>query len=292
MLTAVDKVFEGKGRVVNARFAVMCSHYLFDADFCNVASGWEKGIVEKNVQDSRPRIWLDAQKQRFGSFAELNAWLSERCRALWSELRHPEYQQFSVAQMLEQERPEMMPMPTVFDGYVEKSAKVSSTCLVSVARNRYSMPCEFAGQRVSTRLYPSRVVVVANDVVIASHERCTDRGQLRYDWQHYITLVERKPGALRNGAPFADMPAPLLQLRQGLMRHAGGERIMAQVLSAVPTAGLDAVRVAVELVIESGALSAEHVLNVLARLNASPIPPCVETTLSLKEAPRADTARL
>ncbi len=70
--------------------AVMCAHYLFDADFCNVASGWEKGVVEKNVQDSRRRIWLDAQKIQWGSFAELNAWLGERCRALWSELRHPE----------------------------------------------------------------------------------------------------------------------------------------------------------------------------------------------------------
>ena len=291
MKTAVDKVLNGKGRIVNARFAVMCSHYLFDADFCNVASGWEKGVVEKNVQDSRRRIWLDAQKQRFSSFAELNAWLGERCRALWSEIRHPEHPQFSVAEMLEQERAEMMPMPTAFDGYVEKSAKVSSTCLVAVARNRYSVPCEFAHQRVSTRLYPTHVSVVANDAVVASHERLSDRGQIRYDWQHYITLVERKPGALRNGAPFADMPAPLLQLRQGLMRHAGGDRIMAQVLAAVPSAGLDAVLVAVELVIESGALSAEHVLNVLARLNASPVPACIETSLSLKEAPVADTAR-
>jgi transposase len=74
MKTAVDKVGKGKGRVVNARFAAMCAHYLFDADFCNVASGWEKGIVEKNVQDSRRRIWQEASKQRFGSFAELNAW--------------------------------------------------------------------------------------------------------------------------------------------------------------------------------------------------------------------------
>jgi hypothetical protein len=56
MKTAVDKVKKGKGRTVNARFAVMCAHYLFDADFCNVASGWEKGVVEKNVQDSRRRI--------------------------------------------------------------------------------------------------------------------------------------------------------------------------------------------------------------------------------------------
>ncbi|MGF6408816.1 transposase [Paraburkholderia sp. MM5482-R2] len=76
MKTAVDKVHKGKGRTVNPRFAVMCSHYLFDPDFCNVASGWEKGVVEKNVQDSRLRIWIEARAQRFGSFADLNAWLA------------------------------------------------------------------------------------------------------------------------------------------------------------------------------------------------------------------------
>jgi|GEM_PF-2233616 len=64
MKTAVDKDKKGKGRLVNARFAVRCAHYLFDADFCNVASGWEKGVVEKNVQDSRTRIWLDAQSRK------------------------------------------------------------------------------------------------------------------------------------------------------------------------------------------------------------------------------------
>ncbi len=63
MKTAVDQVKQGKARVVNARFKAMCSHYLFDADFCNVASGWEKGIVEKNVQDSRRRIWIEASQQ-------------------------------------------------------------------------------------------------------------------------------------------------------------------------------------------------------------------------------------
>lgn len=291
MKTAVDRVNKGKGRVVNARFAVMCAYYLFDADFCNVASGWEKGVVEKNVQDSRRRIWLDAQNQRFGSFAELNAWLGGRCRALWNELRHPEYKEFSVAETLEQERAHMMPVPTAFDGYVEKAARVSTTCLINVQRNHYSVPCELAGQMVSTRLYPDRVVVVAVDTVVASHDRLTERGHILYDWQHYIPLVARKPGALRNGAPFADMPAPLKLLKLGLMRHKGGDRIMAQVLAAVPTAGLDAVLVAVELVIESGALSAEHVLNVLARLNASPVPPCVETSLLLSEVPLANTNR-
>ena len=156
MKTAVDKVKTGKGRTVDTRFAVMCTHYLFDADFCNVASGWEKGVVEKNVQDSRRRIWTEANKVKFGSFTELNAWLGQRCRALWDEVRHPEDDQFSVAEMLENERPHLMPMPEPFDGYVENPARVSSTCLVVVARNRYSVPCELAGRAVSTRCTPAR----------------------------------------------------------------------------------------------------------------------------------------
>ena len=66
---------------------------------------------------------------------------------------------------------------------------------------------------------------------------------------------------------------------------------MAQVLATVPVAGLEAVLVAVGLVVESGALSAEHVLNVLARLNAAPVPESAETTLQLTEAPLANTSR-
>ena len=291
MKTAVDKVKKGKGRVVNARFNAMCAHYLFDSDFCNVASGWEKGVVEKNVQDSRRRIWLDAQKIQWSSFAELNTWLGERCRALWGELRHPQFKEFSILEMLEQERAQMMPMPSAFDGYVEKPAQVSSTCLVAVARNRYSVPCELVGQKVSTRLYPNRVDVALGHAIVANHERLSDAGRVNYDWQHYIDLVQRKPGALRNGAPFADMPIPLQRLRQGLLRRTGGDKVMAQVLACVPTAGLEAVLVAVELVVESGALSIEHILNVLARLNAKPQPECVETTLELTEAPLANTSR-
>jgi hypothetical protein len=118
-----------------------------------------------------------------------------------------------------------------------------------------------------------------------------DEGHVSYDWQHYIALIQRKPGALRNGAPFADMPAPLLRLRQGLMRHDGGDKTMAQVLNCVSSHGLEAVLVAVELVIESGVLSTEHVLNVLARLNAPPVPESVQSNLQLSEAPVANTGR-
>jgi len=125
--------------------------------------------------------------------------------------------------------------------------------------------------------------------------RLPGSGQTSYDWQHYIELVQRKPGALRNGTPFLDLPAPLLRLRQSLLRHPGGDRAMAQVLAVVPQAGLEAVLVAVELVLEgmapSGSISVEHVRNVLARLNNPVTPEQAETSLRLSQVPVADTAR-
>jgi transposase len=292
MKTAVDKVSRGNSRVVNTRFFAMTAHYLFDPDFCNVASGWEKGVVEKNVQDSRRRVWLDAKAQHFGSFDELNRWLEARCRALWSEVQHPDAG-ITVADALEQEQLYLMPMPTPFDGYVEVLARVSSTCLVTVQRNRYSVPCHLANQKVALHLYPGRIEVSAEHAIVACHTRLLDRNQVSYDWQHYIPLIEKKPGALRNGAPFAEMPAPFAQLQTALRRRERqqGDRTMARVLAAVPAHGLEAVLVAVELVLESGVPSVEHVINVLARLHELQLPAQVETSLKLTEEPLADTSR-
>ncbi len=70
--------------------------------------------------------------------------------------------------MLEHEQAHLMPMPAPFDGYVETLARVSSTCLVSVQRNRYSVPCDLVGQMVSVRLYPLRVDIVAGDALVAT----------------------------------------------------------------------------------------------------------------------------
>lgn len=290
MKTAVDKVKKGKSRIVNTRFAAMASHYLFDPDFCNVASGWEKGVVEKNVQDSRRRIWQEACQERFGSFLELNLWLLGKCRSLWDELKHPAFD-MTLSEMLEQEQPHLMPMITPFDSYIERLGKVSSTCLVIEDRNRYSVPCELAGQMVSIRTYPERIDLVFHEVVVASHVRCFGRSETRYDWQHYIPLIERKPGALRNGAPFADMPEPLQRLRGRLLKREGGDRVMAKVLAVVPKYGLEAALVAVELVLESGNLSVEHIENVLNRLKPSPPPMQVDTHLQVMDAPMADTVR-
>ena len=197
--------------------------------------------------------------------------------------------------MHEHESAQLMPMTVAFDGYVEKPARVSSTCLVTVARNRYSVPCEWVGRMVSTRLYPGRVKVAVDDRIVAEHVRLNDEGRTQYDWQHYVPLLQRKPGALRNGAPFADLPAPLQRLRGALLRESGGDRTMAQVLACVPERGLEAVLVAVELALEnappSGRVSVEHVQNVLARLSAAPRPENVTTSLRVSTPPAADPGR-
>ena len=66
----------------------MVSHFLFEAEFCNPAAGSEIGQIEKNVQDSRRRLWQQAP--RFDSLADVNDWLQSRCIELWHDIRHPE----------------------------------------------------------------------------------------------------------------------------------------------------------------------------------------------------------
>ena len=293
MRTAVDKVGQGKERVVNARFLAMTGHYLFEPEFCNRASGWEKGIVEKNVQDRRREIWREAAEQRWSDLAALNVWLAEACRSCWDEMKHPEWPELTVAELLQDERLQLMPMPKPFDGYVEHPLRVSSTALIYFQRNRYSVPTEHAHQIISLHVYPSELVVVADGREITRHRRSFERDQTFYDWQHYITLIARKPGALRNGAPFHTMPAPLQTLQGILLRNDGGDRVMAQVLAAVPEHGLEAVLVAVDMALESGRPSGDHVLNVLARLK-SPVLPTIENLVvpvTIEQPPEANVQR-
>lgn len=292
MKTAVDKVGKGKARNVNARFHAMTGHYLFEADFCNVASGWEKGQVEKNVQDRRRHIWREASERRWSDLDELNTWLRQVCVDSWQELAHPEWSELTVADVWEQERGHLMPMPKPFDGYVEQPARVTTTALIHFQRNRYSVPCEWVNAVVSLRAYASKLRLIGPGGAAVELTRSFDRDQTFYDWQHYIGLLERKPGALRNGAPFKEMPGPLQELQRQLLKNPGGDRVMAQVLSAVPLHGVEAVVVAAELALQVGRVSGEHVLNTLARLKESPVVVTdIDTPLKLQTPPVANTAR-
>ena len=295
MKTAVDKVRRGKQRDVNIRFTAMVSHYLFDSEFCNPASGWEKGQIEKNVQDSRHRIWN--QLPVFGSLAELNDWLYCRCLSLWGEIAHPEQPERSVADIYADELACLMALPRPFDGFVEHTKRVSPTCLVTFDRNRYSVPASYANRPISLRVYADRLVFVAEAQVIAEHVRLILRspgiGRTLYDWLDYLSVLQRKPGALRNGAPFTELPDAFKRLQAILLKRPGGDREMVEILALVLQHEELEVLTAVELALESGAPSKQHVLNLLKRLidPAPPTPIDTPTPLVLVVEPQANVGR-
>lgn len=295
MKTAVDRIGKGRERQVNLRFQVMVNHYVFDAEFCNAAAGWEKGQIEKNVQDSRHRLWHGAPA--FDTLADLNDWLAARCIALWSELAHPEQKDRTIADVWAEERPTLMAAPTPFDGFVEHTKRVSPTCLVHFERNRYSVPATFANRPISLRVYAHRLVMATEGHTIAEHVRCFDRrhagGQTLYDWRHYLAVLQRKPGALRNGAPFLELPDGFKRLQAQLTKRPGGDREMVEILALVLHHDEEAVLSAVELALESGVPSKLHVLNLLGRL-VEQLPPAPVTTpqdLVLGVEPQANVIR-
>ncbi|MEQ1529369.1 MAG: IS21 family transposase, partial [Methylococcales bacterium] len=294
MKTAVDKVRRGKLRDVNARFSAMVSHYLFDAEFCNPAAGWEKGQIEKNVQDARRRLWLKVPPQ--ASLAALNQWLAARCTALWTEITHPT-EPLTIAAALVHEHPHLMPVGHAFDGYIEHSKRVSPTCLITFERNRYSVPSSFANRPVSLHVYPDRLTVIAENHVIAEHTRLFNRHHLSgttvYDWRHYLAVLQRKPGAIRNGAPFTELPAAFQALQRILLKRVGGDREMVDVLALVLLHDEQAVLAAVELALETGAPSKQMVMNILSRLvEGEPVPPIdIPESLALSIEPLANVNR-
>jgi transposase len=275
MRTAVDRIGSGKARQVNARFAAMASHYLFEPEFCNPASGWEKGQVEKNVQDARRRLWQPLPS--FPDLDALNAWLEERCIEHWGQIVHGGLPG-SVADVHAGEVASLMPLGRPFDGFVEHTKRVSPTCLVHFERNRYSVPASFANRPVSLRIYPDRIVIAAEGQVLCEHGRIIERshhlpGRTVYDWRHYLAVIQRKPGALRNGAPFTEMPDAFRRLQNHLLKRPGGDREMAEILALVLQHDEQAVLCAVELALEAGVPTKTHILNILHRLTDGKAPP-------------------
>jgi transposase len=296
MKTAVDRVGRGKERQINMRFQAMTNHYVFEPEFCNPAAGWEKGQVEKNVQDSRPRLWQPMPN--FPDLAALNAWLEQRCLELWREIPHGTLAG-TIADAWADEQAALMPLPTAFDGFVEQSKRVSPTCLINFERNRYSVPASFANRRISLRIYPERLVVVAEGQFLCEHPRFIERSHKQpprtiYDWRHYLAVIQRKPGALRNGAPFTELPSAFRQLQEHMLRRPGGDREMVDILALVLQHDEQAVLTAAELALAEGVATKTHVLNLLHRLIDGKVTgPELDTpqALILRREPKANVER-
>jgi transposase len=291
--TVVDCVFTGKERQFNRRFLTLANHYLFEPVACTPASGWEKGQVENQVGNMRE--WLFTPLASFASFVELNEWLVIRCQEL-AQRNHPEQSQRTIAACFADEQPLLRPVTARFDGYVEQMMRVSSTCLVRVDRNRYSVPASLAGQTVSVRTTADQVRIVAHGEVMAAHPREFGRDKLICDPWHYLPVLEKKPGALRNGAPFVawNLPIPIQTVRDRILKQPKGDRAFVELLMMAGESGLDALTVACELALEYGVVSAPVVMNELRRLVAPDLPAApnsVPDGISLTVEPLANCQR-
>src|SRR5271170_338528 len=293
MKTAVETIFVGKGRLYNRRFMQMCSHYLVDPVACTPASGWEKGQVDNQVGLVRERFFTP--RLRFKTLDELNAWLLDKCIAYAKAHRHPEFADRTIWEVFEAERPNLVPYAGRFDGFHAVPASVSKTCLVRFDNNKYSVAASAVGRPVEVHAYADRIVIRQDGRIVAEHPRSFGRGDTVFDPWHYVPVLARKPGALRNGAPFKDwvLPAAMERVRRKLAGADDGNRQMVDILTAVLTDGLPAVEAACAEAIAHGVHSADVVLNILAR-QRDPGPPVTILTpaaLTLRHAPVADCAR-
>src|SRR6266542_3023533 len=293
MKTAVDAVFVGKDRQFNRRFARMCGHYLVEPIACTPASGWEKGQVENQVGLVRERFFTP--RLRFKTLDELNAWLLDKCIAYAKAHRPPELIDQTIWEVFEAERPKLVPYAGRFDGFHAVPASVSKTCLVRFDNNKYSVAASAVGRPVEVHAYADRIVIRQDGRIVAEHPRSFGRGDTLYDPWHYVPVLARKPGALRNGAPFKDwvLPAAMERVRRKLASADDGNRQMVDILNAVLTDGLPAVDAACAEAIVHGVHSADVVLNILAR-QRDPAPPAnilTPAALTLRHASVADCAR-
>jgi transposase len=293
MKTAVKTILVGKARVYNRRFLQMCSHYLVDPVACTPASGWEKGQVENQVGLVRERFFTP--RLRFKNLDELNAWLVDKSIAYAKTHRHPELTDQTIWEVFEAERPKLVPYAGRFDGFHEVPASVSKTCLVRFDNNKYSVAASAVGRPVEVHAYADRIVIRQDGQIVAEHLRSFGRGATLYNPWHYVPVLARKPGALRNGAPFKDwvLPAAMERVRRKLASVADGNRQMVDILAVVLTDGLAAVEAACAEALTHGVHSADVVLNILAR-QRDPTPPAnilTPAALTLRHAPLADCAR-
>jgi hypothetical protein len=154
-----------------------------------------------------------------------------------------------------------------FDGFAEKAVRASTTCPIMVDRNRYSVNAKAAGRMVLVHTHAERVCVWLDDELVADHPRSFKREQVVYDPWHYLPVLVRKPGALRNGTPFQnwDLPPGLTQARKNLDRHPDADRQFVKILGAVLDYGLDAVEAACVEALSAGVAHSDVILTTLAR---------------------------
>ena len=255
--SAVKKILRGHRREETARFIAFRSHWRFQSEFCTPEEPHEKGGIENEAGYFRRNHWVPMPKAR--DLAELNAQLLAACRE--DEQRQIAGHTQPVGAAMIEERAHLLPLTEQGFELMEVCfPRVDGLGCVRVRTNLYSVPAK-PGKTVEVRLYPSYVEIRDEGRCIARHERCYGRQQQVLDLEHYLDVLERKPGALIGSKPLLAWRARGLwpqnydRLLDALISRHGkqsGTRQMIQVLSLIKLHGHQRVQAAVEQALSLG----------------------------------------
>jgi len=268
---AVTRII-GRERDLTDGFLRLQSHYLFEAHFCNPASGWEKGKVEGAVGYSRRNFMVPIP--HFETWAEFNAYLAECCRKdlarkLWGKTQ-------TKGELLVADQAAMLALPKMrFEARRVIKTRANSLSLVRFDRNDYSVPTAFAHHEVTATGSIEEVQISCEGEVVATHPRSWAKQGVFYDPRHYLALLERKPGALDVARPLADwdLPACFDLLRRRLEADLGhaGTRAYIKVLRLLEHASVRRLAGAIAYATEIGATAPEAIELILRKRTEAPI---------------------
>ncbi len=195
---AVKESFGQYAKMQN-KYKAFSAHFAFQALFCNVASGNEKGLVENLVGFSRRNFLVPVP--RVANFQALNQMLLEKCNAY----RQHEIQgrEGTVGLRLRQEAPYFYTLPKYsFDTSKTVTAIVNEYSTVRFDKNNYSVPANLIGKEVTIKAYGNLIKIYHKATEVAGYERIYGSGgETRYTLEHYMPLLERKPRSVFHAKP-------------------------------------------------------------------------------------------
>jgi len=278
---AVKKILRGYRREETARFIAFRSHWKFQSEFCNPREAHEKGGVENEVGTFRRNHWVPVPKAR--DLAELNAQLLEGCRRDEGRVIAGHDQTVGNGMLIEREH--LLPLAEEDFDLVEVAfPTVNSLGCVKVRTNAYSVPVE-AGRSVQAKITPTTVEIWHEGHCVATHERCYGHQQEILNLEHYLDILEHKPGAFRGSKPLAQWrqlgrwPASYDRFWEGLMERHGrqkGTKELIELLQLGRVYGQDKLRMSIERAIALGcgdSAAVRHLLTAheLAHITTTPL---------------------
>ncbi|SDF87935.1 IS21 family transposase [Sporolituus thermophilus] len=258
--TAVKRVLVGRQREEQDAFLKFRAHHGFESQFCNVAKGNEKGIVEGLARYVKNHIFTPVPE--FTSIEALNEWLEECCRKLNNRPRGK--QKISFQDRFAEEKDLLRPLSIhTFDCCSRKEVKVNRFSLITFDKNQYSVPVDYVGRLLTVKGYVHEIRIYDKQTLVACYPRSYDSGQQYFKLEHYLKLLERKPRAVGQAKPVrqANLPAIFTQYHLEVLKKdpQNGNKQFVALLLLLRQYSVDLLATAIEKALETGIVAVDAV---------------------------------